>query len=367
MIGRFDTPEGRWAGIGPYYAMFPMVFANEVISKYSQKGDIIVDPFAGRATSIYSAALLERIGLGIEINPVGWVYGQAKLRPARKSDVESAFERINKKVSNYLAEADNMPMFFKRCFSREVRKFLLAARAELNWKRSASDRTAMALLLVYLHGKSEASLSNQLRQTKSMSPNYAVQWWKDRKMSPPVINPLRFMKKRVEWRYAKGQPEKFISNVFLGDCLKILPRMDKIINRLGKKKIKLLFTSPPYYGLTDYHYDQWLRLWLLGYSTSPANRLGVHRNKFTSQQHYRTLLEKAFLNASKLMCNDAIVYVRTDSREFTLNTSIDVLQRIFPDKQIRTIARPFTKPTQTHLFGNKYKEGGEIDIILEPK
>ena len=34
-------------------------------------------------------------------------------------------------------------------------------------------------------------------------------------------------------------------------------------------KRTLFFTSPPYYGVTNYFYDQWLRFWLLGGPLKP--------------------------------------------------------------------------------------------------
>ena len=49
----------RWAKFGPYYAMFPIDFAFDVVSKYSKKGDYIIDPFAGRFSSVYAGGVFE--------------------------------------------------------------------------------------------------------------------------------------------------------------------------------------------------------------------------------------------------------------------------------------------------------------------
>ena len=43
------TAESIWAHFGPYYAMFPLSFAFNIVRKYSKEGDIILDPFAGRS------------------------------------------------------------------------------------------------------------------------------------------------------------------------------------------------------------------------------------------------------------------------------------------------------------------------------
>ena len=68
--GRFSFSVNRL-----YYAMFPLEFAFEVVNTYSQEGDCIIDPFAGRCSSVYAGAVLGRNSWGIEINPVGWLYG----------------------------------------------------------------------------------------------------------------------------------------------------------------------------------------------------------------------------------------------------------------------------------------------------
>ena len=107
MTKGFETAEARWSRFGPYFAMFPVNFAFDVVNKYSNEGDYILDPFAGRSSSIYAGGVLGRHSLGIEINPVGWIYGSVKLNPADKDDViDRLFEIYGKR--NY----------YKKNFSR---------------------------------------------------------------------------------------------------------------------------------------------------------------------------------------------------------------------------------------------------------
>ena len=79
IVKGFKTAESRWSRFGPYYAMFPVDFAFNVVKKYSKPGDFIIDPFAGRSSSIFAGGVLGRHSLGIEINPIGWLYGSVKL------------------------------------------------------------------------------------------------------------------------------------------------------------------------------------------------------------------------------------------------------------------------------------------------
>jgi hypothetical protein len=364
----FETAAARWAGVGPYYAMFPVRFADRVIRHYTDAGDLVLDPFAGRGTAVFSAAANDRASLGIELNPVGWVYARTKLFPASKEDVAARVQEIGARMGRFQQGADALPEFFQVCFSRKTRQFLLAARKDLDWKRSDVDRTLMALLLVHLHGKRKDSLSNQMRQTKSMSPDYAIAWWRERKLRPPRIDPVEFMTKRLDWRYAKGRPELTReASVLLGDSEKVLPALRRRVQEGELPRASLLFTSPPYFGLTNYHYDQWLRLWLLGGEpTAHRTVAGAYRGKFEHPIVYRALLTQVFASAAKILKRDAVVYVRTGRREETYQATVAALKEAFPKREILRYLRPFEGPTQTRLFGDKSKKTGEIDLVLLP-
>lgn len=363
---KYDTAESRWAGVGPYYAMFPADFANRVIEKYSSVGDTVLDPFAGRGTAVFSAHSKGRTGIGVELNPVGWVYSQVKLRPAESDAVLDRLKHIGR-LARRRTSPPGLPVFFDWCFSVPVQRFLLVARKHLDWRRNRADRTLMALLLVNLHGKREAALSNQMRQTKSMSPDYAVNWWAERGMRPPELNPVEFMQNRIAWRYARGTPRGGRSFVRLGDSTECLPQVKARTTKMELAPASLLLTSPPYCGVTNYHYDQWLRLWLLGGPPHARKVPGNHRGKFYDRQKYRELLLRVFRSAKPLLKPEAVVYVRTDHRKVTLDITAEVLREVFPNSRMYRRDQPVDKPTQTHLFGNTTEKTAEVDLALFPK
>lgn len=363
--GKYATAESRWAGVGPYYAMFPVEFADHVVQEYTSSGETILDPFAGRGTAIFSAATKGRHGMGVELNPVGWMYSQAKLHPAAQDDVIDRLREIGR-LADRRQSKPRLPVFFSWCFSPTVQQFLLTARRHLNWRQNRVDCTLMALMLVNMHGKREASLSNQMRQTKSMSPDYAVNWWKERRLRPPRVDPIEFMEKRIKWRYARGVPAKSNSFMYLGDSTVRLRDVGERANRLSLPLATLLLTSPPYCGITNYYYDQWLRLWLLGGSPNALAVSGRYRGKFADQRKYKQLLFDVFSRAQPLLDKNAVVYVRTDHRETTLKMTTDVLKEVFPMKRMFRYTRGIEKPTQTHLFKNKIEKSAEVDVVLLP-
>ncbi len=360
-----QTAESRWAKFGPYYAMFPIDFAFKVVKKYSRKGDFIIDPFAGRGSSIFAGGVLERHSLGIEINPVGWLYGSTKLNPAEQQSVLNRLDSVYKLRNRYTQSIEKLPEFYRFCYCDEVLKFLLAARKNLKWQSNPIDATLMSIVIVYLHGKLGEGLSNQMRMTKAMGMNYSIEWWKEKGyLSPPEINPLEFITKKIEWRYKKGTPKIADSSILFGDSS---DELEKITQRAKDAEIKfsLLFTSPPYWSITDYYADQWLRLWMLGEPAIPKSNAHKHKGRFGSKVEYYTLLDNIFGYCSQIMDPErSTIYVRTDIREYTFNTTLEILKKHFPLHAIAIKKQPFKKKTQTQLHGNSSKENGEVDIIL---
>lgn len=362
-----QTAEARWARFGPYYAMFPLDFAFDVVKKYSKEGDYIIDPFAGRCSSIFAGGVLGRVSLGIEINPVGWLYGKVKLNPASKDEVLDRLLEIYSKRNYFSRSIGRMPEFYRICFCDEVLKFLLAARKYLDWEKNNIDATLMSIILVSLHGKLGEGLSNQMRMTKSMGMAYSVKWWKEKGLEiPPQINPCEFLAKKIEWRFEKGLPKIPVdSRVVFGDSTIELVDIAKKSNE-HDIKFSLLFTSPPYCSITDYHADQWLRLWMLGGSENPQYLKDKHKGRFVNKQEYYDLLDNVFGLCSEMMEETATIYVRTDARQFTFNTTLEILKKHFPNHQVKIQKKPLKEDTktQTKLFGDKSMKPGEVDIIL---
>lgn len=355
------TAEARWASFGPYYAMFPIEFAFKVINEFSIQGDSILDPFAGRCSSIYAASVLGRNGVGIEISPVGWLYGKVKLKPADLESVISRLYKIYEKRNAFTAQLKELSEFFHICYCKEVLLFLLSCREHLKWQQDEVDATLMSIVLVHLHGKLGEGLSNQMRQTKAMGLDYSVKWWRGNNMAqPPEINPLQFILEKINWRYAKGIPKGAKSEIILGDSTVELSN----IKNNTHSKFSLLFTSPPYYSITNYHADQWLRLWTLGGTPHPTYGGHEHKGRFLSKEKYKNLLYNVFSQSASLLKENCVVYVRTDARKFTLETTKEVLSMTFPNHRLSEIYKPFNSKTQTELFGDKSKKPGEIDLIL---
>ncbi|MCZ7561283.1 MAG: hypothetical protein M5U30_15540 [Burkholderiaceae bacterium] len=218
----------------------------------------------------------------------------------------------------------------------------------------------MALVLNDLHGNLGRALSNQMRQTRSLAPEYSVRWWAERGMRPPDLDPVALIEQKISWRYAKGPPSFTRQRMILGNSVDVLPRL-----RRSAARFDLLFTSPPYIGVADYHYDQWLRLWLLGGSPVPHHANDdTMRGDFAHREKFRSMIARVFTEAARLLKPDGVVYVRTDARPTTLAATREALESVFPEMTMHAVRRPFEGRTQTHLFGDREAKPGEIDLVL---
>ncbi|WP_440879261.1 DNA methyltransferase [Vibrio natriegens] len=351
-----STAEGRWCGFGPYYAMFPVEFAKNVVQHFGREGSKVLDPFCGRGTTPYVSMCLGFESVGIDIGELGWLYSSVKVNP--ESDFSLLINRANEIKQSALPSdfvARNEFQSFAWC--KNVLGFLNSARRNLDWMNCNVDRTLMGIILVNLHGKIGEGLSNQMRQSKALSPDYSVRWWKERNLFPPELDPVEVITKKIQWRYAKGIPAKNNKcNIYLGDSKNILSSIDG--------NFDLLLTSPPYCGVTNYRYDQWMRYWMLGDSELP---LSSAKDRYVDKVKYKDMINGVFLSSSKKMVEDSVVYVRTDARAYTLEVTSDAVSRNWPDHIKYMRPDSFKKTTQTALFGDKEEKPGEVDILALPK
>lgn len=352
----FGTAEGRWARLGPYYAMFPINFARQVVQSLSRQGDTVLDPFCGRGTAPYVAMIAGRHAIGCDVNPVAWVYAAAKTEPhpdpgmviRRMSEIESAVRPADRKPVNE---------FQAHAFAPRPLGFINAARRELQWRDDSRDRTVAAFLLHYLHAKTGEGLSNQMRASRALSPDYAIRWWHARGLAtPPDIAPLEFLSTRAMWRYAKGLPRHAgCADILLGDSALALPK---------GRKADLILTSPPYSGVTNYRADSWLRLWALGEGAELPDWGG--EQKFCDVRKYTAMLRQTLQATRARSTPDAVWYIRTDARSRTKDAVRQVMADLLPHHQCYSKAAPYPGKTQTALYGDHAPKPGEVDLLYLP-
>ena len=356
----FRKAEGRWSRLGSYYAMFPVAFVENVIANWTTEGQSIIDPFCGRGTAPFVAMVTGRSAVGCDINPVAWLYSQTKVDPHPVlSEVEERITQVSQRVNHGDEEPEHE--FQQLAFCPKVLGFIRSARRILDWRKSRLDRTVMTFMIHHLHDKRGQGLSNQLRHSRAMSPQYSIDWWRSKGYDiPPEIDPNDFLIRRVRWRYMKGVAGPLSGlkrpSIGLGDGTDSIPN--------DFPTADLVLTSPPYSGVTNYRSDNWLRLWALG--EGPSLPDWNPDQKFVNVDKYKDMLKGVFGATLARVRNDATWYVRSDARLKTKNAIASVLAELLPTHELKERNAPYHRKTQTALYGDDEPKPGEVDLIYTP-
>ena len=348
------TAAHHWYGFGRYYAMFPPSFAYDAISGLTRPGELVLDPFCGRGNGPFTATVLRRPSLGIDVNPVAWIFTAVKLQP--EVTPRCLLGRLHEVArARRVQDRRGRSRFESMAWAPDVRAFLRAARRELDWKGSITDRTLMAFIALHMQDKLGLGLSNCLWPTIACSPRYAVNWWtKNGFHRPPEVEPVALLTKKILRRYRYGIPKQAVGSAILSDARKALPKM-------AGMQAGLLITSPPYNGITDYWNDHWIRLWILGYEMRKDwKRSARHENR----TDYRNLLLNVFREAKRHLSNGAAILVRSDRRTQTAQICVDALQETWPRRRllIRTSAAPHKGISVHHGRGGNTAR--ELDLLV---
>lgn len=350
----YNTAPHRWYGLGRYYAMFPPSFAYDAISGLTEEGEPVLDPFCGRGIAPFTATVLGRPSFGVDINPIAWLFTMAKLQI--EEDPSHVIERLEE-IGDAVTPQDRkgQTRFERMAWCPDARGFLRAARRELDWKDSVTDRTLMAFIALHMQDKRGSGLSNNLWPTIACSPQYAVKWWtKNGLRRPPKLDPVKILTDKIIRRYQHGIPKQADGSARLDDAREALKRESQM-------DASLLITSPPYRGVTDYWNDHWIRLWLLGYRMRKDWKRSA---RYEDTESYRELIYSVFRQSQRHLVDGAAILIRSDLRQRTAEICVDAMRTVWPDQKllVSTSMAPHKGVSAHHGRGGSIAK--ECDLLI---
>lgn len=274
--------------ICPYYTMFPLEFPLRVLKAGAERGDWVADPFCGRGTTNFAARLLGLPSVGIDSSPVAVALTKAKLARARASDVVRVAKGILDAIPRHVSVPEGD--FWFLAYERSVLRKLCWLRKDLIRDCTSDARILLrAIVLGALHGpRTETALSyfsNQCPRTYAPKPDYAVRFWRRRRMTPPPLDVIELIRTRAK-RYLQEQPQRVSCRVELGDSRKTAA--------WEGRRIRWIVTSPPYYGMRTYIADQWLRSWFVGGPSRVEYARPADELSHASSEHFADELRKVW-------------------------------------------------------------------------
>ena len=310
----------RFHALCPYFAMFPEAFAQEQVERYTDPGDLVLDPFSGRGTTPFQSLLMGREAVACDVNPVAYTVTRAKTNAPSAADVVARLDGLEASFEPAVwdAEAEALPPFFRRAYATRTLRQVLHLRAGLDAEARGPagdvDAMAAALVLEVLHGESHKTpscLSNRMPRTISTKPAYSVRYWDERGLNPPERDAFAVLRGRVGYRYRSAPPEGR-AGVWKTD-MRALPQVADGL----QGRVRLVVTSPPYLNVTNFEEDQWLRAWFLGGPPEPTRKRVSPDDRHYSEGSYWPLIEDLFQTVGEVAAEGAHVVIRIGGKGLT--------------------------------------------------
>ena len=257
-----------------YRACFKAQLPEFFISRLTEEGDSVLDPFMGRGTTPVQSALMRRKAFGNDVNPLSAMLTEPRLRPICQKDVKEALEED---VNWDAGEVDDAPGM--KCedllafYHIETLRDLESLRFWL--ERRKDDPVANWIRMVAISRLT--GHSNGFFSVRTMPPNQAVSADAQRRINkksgaiPPKRDVAALIMKKSKSLVRDGMVPSGIEFGLWNGYAWRLPR-------LADGSIDLVVTSPPFLDVVQYADDNWLRCWFAGIHMG-AVAIDMHRTE----------------------------------------------------------------------------------------
>ncbi len=342
--------------ICPYFAMFPEGFVETWVNRLTNENEFVLDPFSGRGTTLLQSLLMGRNAIATDVNPVAYCISAAKGDTPNLDSLKAEIARLaaaygRAKRESLDALVERLPPFFRRAFHRETLRQLLYLRSALDWRDNRTQRFVAALILGMLHGemdRSERYLSNQMPRTISPKPNYSLKYWRDHGLWPRRRDVFERLAEDAELRLRTPPPRT--ARVAMTDARRAGAKLRSL-----KGKVAAVVTSPPYYNVTNFEEDQWLRLWFLGFAPRPTYRMISLDDRHENEAQYWKFLGEVWRGLAPLLKRDATLVCRLGGTGLTQTEItrglLESVRTVFPNMELaRRPEKSEMRRRQTPIF-----------------
>ena len=268
---------GMWAAphhhTCSYMAMFPPQLPHYFIQRFTEPGDIVLDPFCGRGTTPVQAVSQSRIGVGNDLNDLAYVLTKGKLANPTLKEIETRLDNLEEGFvrEEWMRSGGRMqpiPLNIRMIYHRETLRHLMYLRRELDWKNDDVDTFLTMVLMGAMHGSSSGFLSLSMPNTFSMSPNYVEKYIEKNGLEKPDRDAFQVIRERCN-RFLRKGPLPGSGRAIHGDVRDLNESVG-----IEPGSVRLIFSSPPYLKIIKYGMYNWIRLWwLLGEHKSVDGKL----------------------------------------------------------------------------------------------
>ena len=277
-----------------YRACFKPQLPRFFITRLTDPGDVVFDPFMGRGTTLLEAALLGRDALGNDVNPLSRMLVEPRLAPPASSSVESRLRALSLDADRgeTAAHPDGFDTFFQARTLTQIcrlRAYLLERTAA--GAADAVDRWIRMVAINRLTGHSGGFFS-----VYTLPPNQATSIESQRKINerrnqqPPyrdvvalILRKTSSLLKDMRRQAPTGRARGFFRQ-----------RADVGFDYAGPP-VSLAVTSPPFMNIVNYKHDNWMRCWFAGLDAD-----GIEITQTNKLEAWKDLVRSVLVNVAAI-------------------------------------------------------------------
>lgn len=341
---RLPYSKRNWGGtlhsLCSYQGKLKPSIAHFLVDRFTQPGQVVLDPMAGIGTIPLEARRLGRVGLANDLSPLAYIVSSAKLEKVNRDEVAECLIKLRRVVQSASSLVDTdfngevnwglnktIADYFHPMTLREI---VLARRyfSSQSDLRTPSENLVLTSLLHILHGNRPYALSRTSHPITPFAPSGDFEY-------RPLIERLE---KRVSKAYeaiSELGRDSFYGVATLGD-----------FRQLEYENVDAIITSPPFTDSLRFWSSNWMRLWFAGWD-EPAFRSEpskfLESQQKTSFEPYRDLFElcaRSLKPGGKL-----ILHLGETSRGSMADHIIPLLT---PHFEVVHLGREGVEDTETH-------------------
>lgn len=242
-----------------YRACFKPQLPNFFITKLTEKGEVVYDPFSGRGTTVIEAALCGRNAIANDINPISRVLSEGRIKIPTIQELKRRLEEI-KTDGNSTSEIE-LSMFFHS----ETLSEIIALKNYFLEKEDLDhvDKWVRMVATNRLTGHSKGYFSvYTLPPNQAVTPDRQIKINEKYKQEPTYRSTKEIIYKKslsllkdltsAQKRNLQNSKVQFLSN----DA--------RNMPEIKAESVALTITSPPFLDVVQYAKDNWLRCWFNG-------------------------------------------------------------------------------------------------------
>jgi site-specific DNA-methyltransferase (cytosine-N4-specific) len=263
--------------IHPYPAKFTVNLAMEYIEKYSNKNDLVYDPFVGSGTTLLASTYLERFAYGTDINYIAILISNFKILSLKNDEIKvinSFYDSILKTSEEMIRKSNTKLVDFKTInhwFKDDIILFLSYLKEKIIEYSLGNEKIETFLNLVF--SSIVTTVSNQESDTRYAAKN---------KEQVDIAYALNVFSKKLKTaielktKLKMSENHLIVSKAYLHDAKKAT----KVIK---ENSVDLIVTSPPYPNTYDYYLYHKHRMNWLGFDVNYSMEKEIgSRREFSS-------------------------------------------------------------------------------------